>query len=629
MQVALDEAYRDPTNLQSKLQKQAAFEGELQANRGRVTEVTREGEHLISAGHFASTEIQSQLDALDTHWRQLLDATQLRRDRLQDAYQALLFSRSLDDIDSWMDDVEQQLQSEDHGRDLTTVQVLLKKHQALEVDIHAHADAVQSVKETAVSFTDAEHFQAEEINERSQGIVKRYQSLHEPVQIRRDNLEDASLLYQFLRDVEDELSWIREKHPTASSTDLGTSLSSVQALQKKHQALEAEIQSHEPVIATVVSRGHQMIKSGHFAVQQVESSVHQLQSQLTSFKDNASIRRLRLLDAVESQMFYTEAVEAEVWIREKRQLLTIADFGKDEDSIAAHLKKLDAIQRDLNGFTSNMDRLAKLSRGLVDRGHFDAANIQDKMSTVEQQFDELKKLANDRQTRLADSHKVHKFLREADEVSDWINEQMAVAASEDYGRDVEHVEILIQKFESFLSTLNASHDRVELLKSNAESLLSDPLTEPNKISAKVDEVNQLWDDLNELSHARQDALSGAKLVHVFDRNADETVTWITEKEAVLYSEDYGQDLEGVRALLRKHAGFEHDLAAVKEQVDAVVNEARTLAERFPDAREHIAVRHEETLRAWNDLIEKGAQRKDKLQQAETLQAYFDNYRDLM
>jgi spectrin beta len=86
-------------------------------------------------------------------------------------------------------------------------------------------------------------------------------------------LEDALLLYQFLRDVEDELSWIREKHPVAASTELGTSLSSVQTLQKKHQALEAELQSHEPVIATVVSRGQQMIKSNHFAIHQV---IHRL-----------------------------------------------------------------------------------------------------------------------------------------------------------------------------------------------------------------------------------------------------------------------------------------------------------------------------------------------------------------
>ncbi|XP_046630760.1 spectrin beta chain, non-erythrocytic 1-like isoform X4 [Daphnia pulicaria] len=629
LQVASDEAYRDPTNLQSKLQKQAAFEGELQANRGRVSQVTGEGEQLMAAGHFASMEIQSQLDTLDTHWRQLLDASQLRRDRLQDAYQALLFSRSLDDIDGWMDEVEQQLQSEDHGRDLTTVQHLLKKHQTLEVDIHAHADAVQSVKEAAISFHEAEHFQAVEINERSQVIIKRYQSLHEPVQIRRDNLEDALLLYQFLRDVEDELSWIREKHPVAASTELGTSLSSVQTLQKKHQALEAELQSHEPVIATVVSRGQQMIKSNHFAIHQVEQSLQQLQSQLTTLKDHASIRRLRLLDAVESQMFYSEAIEAETWIREKRQQLSNPDVGKDEDSIIGLLKKLDVIQRDVSGFNANMGRLAKLSRGLVERGHFDAPNIESKMGSVDQQYEQLKQLAETRQKNLDDNHKIHKFLREADEVADWINEQMAMAASEDYGRDVEHVEILIQKFESFLSTLNASQDRIELLKTAAKASMDDPKIDSGKIRAKVDEVNQLWDDLNELSHARQDALSGAKLVHVFDRNADETVTWITEKEAALYSEDYGQDLEGVQALLRKHAGFEHDLAAVKEQVDAVINEAQKLAGLFPDAREHIAIRHGETLRAWHDLLENGAQRKDKLQQAETLQAYFDDYRDLM
>lgn len=61
----------------------------------------------------------------------------------------------------------------------------------------------------------------------------------------------------------------------------------------------------------------------------------------------------------------------------------------------------------------------------------------------------------------------------------------------------------------------------------------------------------------------------------------------------------------------------------------MVSEANKLAELFPDAREHIAVRHEETIRAWKDLKEKEAQRKDKLQQAEKLQAYFDDYRDLM
>jgi spectrin beta len=56
------------------------------------------------------------------------------------------------------------------------------------------------------------------------------------MQIRRDNLEDAILLHQFLQDVDDELQWVAEKESQTSSTDLDTSLTAVQSLQKKHQA---------------------------------------------------------------------------------------------------------------------------------------------------------------------------------------------------------------------------------------------------------------------------------------------------------------------------------------------------------------------------------------------------------
>lgn len=66
-------------------------------------------------------------------------------------------------------------------------------------------------------------------------LICRYESLTEPASIRRDNLEDALLMYQYYRDVEDELTWIQEKLPVASSTDLGNSLNSVQNLMKKHQ----------------------------------------------------------------------------------------------------------------------------------------------------------------------------------------------------------------------------------------------------------------------------------------------------------------------------------------------------------------------------------------------------------
>ena len=65
------------------------------------------------------------------------------------------------------------------------------------------------------------------------------------------------------------------------------------------------------------------------------------------------------------------------------------------------------------------------------------------------------------------------------------------------------------------------------------------------------------------------------------------------------------------------------------QVETVVAEAKRLADLFPDAKEHISVKHTETVEVWNALLDKSAQRKDKLFQREKLQSYFGEHADLL
>ena len=61
--------------------------------------------------------------------------------KLQEALQHLLFLRAVEDIELWMVEVEGQLNSEDLGKDLTSVNNLLKKHSvglAIEFNITKH-----------------------------------------------------------------------------------------------------------------------------------------------------------------------------------------------------------------------------------------------------------------------------------------------------------------------------------------------------------------------------------------------------------------------------------------------------------------------------------------------------------
>lgn len=175
----------------------------------------------------------------------------------------------------------------------------------------------------------------------------------------------------------------------------------------------------------------------------------------------------------------------------------------------------------------------------------------------------------------------------------------------------------------------ANESRVQQCIARGDRLIEEENSHKVHVTAKRDETRQLWDELKELLIARQEALAGAKQVHVYDRTADETITWINEKIGDVLSESYGHDLESIQALVRKHEAFETEIAAVREQVEAVQAEAEKLTESFPDAKDHIEAKKEETIETWSELVEKSNQRKEKLVQAEQLQAYFDEYRDLM
>ena len=56
--IAGDESYKDPSNLEVKVQQHQDFEAELQANKGRIDAVVEMGKDLREAAHFAADNIK-------------------------------------------------------------------------------------------------------------------------------------------------------------------------------------------------------------------------------------------------------------------------------------------------------------------------------------------------------------------------------------------------------------------------------------------------------------------------------------------------------------------------------------------------------------------------------------------
>ena len=248
-------------------------------------------------------------------------------------------------------------------------------------------------------------------------------------------------------------------------------MAEVQNLQQKHLLLESEILSHDKVVAQLVSKAEQMVRSTHFAADDIKMTIGNLSEGYTTLRDISSLRKLRLGDAVESQQFYFRVKEAHDWIQEKEPILKVRDIANDEDSVQIYLKKVNDLISDLDTFEQKLNELRIASESMTERGHFDSNNIQERMHELSNYFERFRSEMAAQKQRLLDQKAVIEFIHEADEVNEWINTQMAVAASEDYGKDVSHVEMLIKTFDSFLQTIHSSEERISRVQELSQRLL--------------------------------------------------------------------------------------------------------------------------------------------------------------
>ncbi len=60
---------------------------------------------------------------------------------------------------------------------------------------------------------------------------------------------------------------------------------------------------------------------------------------------------------MQAQQYFAEANEAESWMREKEPVVGNTDYGKDEDSAEALLKKHEALMSDIETYKTLIDNL--------------------------------------------------------------------------------------------------------------------------------------------------------------------------------------------------------------------------------------------------------------------------------
>ncbi|KAF8785263.1 Spectrin beta chain like protein [Argiope bruennichi] len=592
IRVASDDSYKDLTNLLSKTQKHAAFEAEILANHSRVVSFKQQAEKLIEENHFAAVEIQEHIENLENLWEDLMNETNFKKDRLREAFDALQFKHKLEDINTWLEETEAQIESQEYDSHASALQMEISKVQELQKEAEEYADNLRLLNDIAEEFQQKNHFSKEEIASQLKNTMQRYRLVEDTLQQQESKLEESLLVTRIDNDINDELSWIEGNIKICETDQRYDDVMSVQALQKKLQALETEMASREPLISSVIERGY---RSNNEAT---AVKVQHLEERFQYLKDAISLRRLRLADALEAQKYYFEATQAEMWMKEKLNQVVGCEPERDIYSVQALQKKLSAVEAASDGFRQSIDMLENLSLNLIERGHFDAENIQKKQDEVNDLYEELRQNILKKTAILREKEEYFVFERDVKGLISQLKAMLNVSSSMDHGRDVEHVEALLQKLEVFDNRFHNHEATLILLQDRGNTLIEERHTESENVDELLKELQATWEKLKESAESRHKVLEQEK-----------------------------SDLESIKTLLRHHDTIEGDLKAIEEQVQALCEEASNLAIQFPDSKEDIEAKQQAVMSSWKKCTEKAANRKDRLQQAEQLQSYFDEARD--
>ena len=102
---------------------------------------------------------------------------------------------------------------------------------------------------------------------------------------------------------------------------------------------------------------------------------------------------------------------------------------------------MQALEVDLETYEGMVAKLHKEADKLAKLDPEQGKEVKDKQRDLESQLEKLQEMCANRRHNLEEAKNLHMYMRESDDLEEWINDQMQIASSEDYGQDFEHLQV--------------------------------------------------------------------------------------------------------------------------------------------------------------------------------------------
>lgn len=464
------------------------------------------------------------------------------------------------------------------------------------------------------------------IDDRRNNVLARRQKVKDQAQNRRNALQASKDYQKFAAEMGDLNNWLEDKTKIASDESY-KDLSNLPRKLQKHKAFERELRANEGQLRSVNKDGESLVKTRNRG-EEVEAMLMKCNTQWKELM-SVSLDKGRRLEQASLQREHNRNIEdAKAKLVELDTSLQSKVVGHDLRSCKDLMNKHQMLESDISLWEQKITELVQTSEEMAHEGHFDANNIKNETKNLQNQFKNLRDPVAKRRAALDESLKFHKFIFEIDSELQWINERLPAASSETMGQNLYQAQSMYKKHKKLEAEIEGHQSMINKTLNSGQVLIDQNHPEQENVKQSCSNLEVAWQNLQDQAAERSKKLELSLKAQQYLFEASEIETWLTERNNVLRSTDYGRDRDSATKLLTKHKTLELELDTYSGIVSEMGTTAQLMvASKHPDSKA-ISTKQQMIEKMLKSLQKLAGQRQLRLMESLYRHEYFAESADL-
>lgn len=623
-----------PTSLdeaEELIKKHEAFLTSMDANEEKLRNVDNFAQRLNTDDNFANENDRDRVlskanaisDRRDANLRRASEIT----DKLKDQLQLQQFLSNCDELNEWMQ--EKAIVAEDETyRSAKTLHSKWTRHRAHELEIAANKDRLNRLRQEGEQLKADQPELAKVVDNRLDEIDNQFAALEQATKEKGEKLFDANrpLLYEQTCNAIDE--WINELEPILGA-ETEQDLTGVNRALAKQQNIESQLEDRARQVNELENQAVHLEKIEPEKGEIIKARKLHVEERFQRLQAPILERKQQLIKKKEALQFRRDVEDERTRIREKLPLAQSQDYGNNLHDVQVLLRKNQSLRNEIDNHEPRIMNICQTGNRLIEEGHDDAPEFRSLIEQLLLDWDNLKHEVDNRRVKLLENEKVQQYFFDALEAEQWMSEQELYMMSDDRGKDEFTSQNIKRKHEAIEAAIRDYGQTMNQLKETANLLQRENVADSERIAQRQNEIDKLYGQLNELASDRQSRLNEGLALFRLNREIEDLMQWISQREAIANSHELGQDLDHVIMLRERFKQFAKDTEKCGSERVERVNETADKLILGGHADNSLIAKWKEMLdESWTDLLEIIKTRSEELTQSHRLHQFLHDCRDL-